>query len=112
MGESVIVTVSNPGLGQTTGVTVREVVTVAGPKGDKGNTGAAGDTFGSLDVRLDKTAAPVYYIGEAQPGSNEGAALWRIKKVDNSGDVLTILFAGGHDRFEHVWTDHLTLTYS
>jgi len=116
MTEHVIITIT-PTLdtGQEAATSIREIVSVPemrGEPGPIGATGLAGDTYGSLIVRFDKTYAPIYYVGEAQPDSDESSPVWRIKKVNNSGDVMTILFAGGKDLFNQIWSDHLDLNYS
>jgi hypothetical protein len=113
MTEHIIVTVT-PTLptGQAAATSIREIESVPEMRGAPGPPGPAGDTYGTLEVCFDKTYAPVYYVGEAQPGSNEDSPVWRIKKIDNSGEVMQILFAGGKDLFNQIWSDHLTLTYS
>ena len=50
------------------------------------------------------------YIGEALPGTTTSAALWRIRRltiVDN-----TILYADGNSKFDNIWDNYLTLSYS
>lgn len=61
--------------------------------------------------RIDEASATITYVGHADPGSAEGVAVWRIKKIDSSG-VLKVLFADGDKEFNNIWTDRASLTYS
>ena len=52
------------------------------------------------------------YIGEADPGTTQGVALWRIKRVSEQPDGdLEILWANGSAAFDKIWTDRATYTY-
>lgn len=53
-----------------------------------------------------------YYIGEAEPGSLTSDPVWRIKKVDFTGDDSAITWADGNSNFDNIWDDHLSLSYS
>jgi hypothetical protein len=65
----------------------------------------------ALAILIDEASATVLYIGEAAPGSPQGDALWRIKKIDTtSGMVLT--WADGNTNFDNVWTGRAGLSYS
>jgi hypothetical protein len=63
-------------------------------------------------TRLVDTEGVTTYIGEALPGSNEGAAVWRIKRVTENGDDITILWANGSAEFDKVWNNRATFSYS
>lgn len=52
------------------------------------------------------------YVGEAQPGTGEGEAKWRIKRIEEVGDDFNILWADGDANFNNIWTDRTTFTYS
>ena len=54
------------------------------------------------------------YIGESLPGSATSAALWRIKRIDqtDTGGDVNILWANGLVTFNQVWDDRLSLTYT
>jgi len=61
---------------------------------------------------LDKDGT-ITYIGEAEPGSSEAAAVWRIQRVDETSDPdLEIKWAEGAASFDKVWDDRLTYSYS
>jgi len=54
------------------------------------------------------------YIGEADAGTVETDAKWRIKRIETSGsdtDFTLVTFASGSDRFDNIWSDRLTLPY-
>lgn len=52
------------------------------------------------------------YIGEAAPGSGEGSAVWRIKRIEEDGEDVNILWANGAATFVHTWTDRTSKFYS
>ena len=65
-----------------------------------------------LAVQLDEVGSTTY-IGEASSGSLTSAAVWRIKRMDESGDPeLIIKWAGGTTNFDKIWDNRLTLVYS
>jgi hypothetical protein len=63
-------------------------------------------------TRLVDTEGVDTYIGEALPGSNESAPVWRIKRVTEDGDDITILWANGSAEFDKIWDDRASFTYS
>ena len=53
------------------------------------------------------------YVGEAPPGSATSSAVWRIKKVTWSDSKATAVeWADGNTKFDNVWDDRASLTYS
>lgn len=52
----------------------------------------------------------VTYLGEAAVGSATSAAVWRIKKIVETGDDVSITYAGG--KFDQVWDNRASLTYA
>jgi hypothetical protein len=63
-------------------------------------------------VRFDDDVSGVAYLGEADPGSTEASAVWRIKKITTTGIDISTAWADGNSNFDNVWNDHLTLSYS
>ena len=49
------------------------------------------------------------YVGEAAVGAAESDAVWRIQRVDSSGNVT---WADGNANFDNVWVNYASLTYS
>ncbi len=67
----------------------------------------------SLALQLDEAAGSITYVGEASIGSATSAAVWRIKRLDESGDPeLIILWADGNSNFDNVWDSRASLSYS
>jgi hypothetical protein len=57
------------------------------------------------------TAGDIDYVGEAAVGTVTSAALWRIKRVDNTSGVI-ILWADGNASFDNIWNNYASLSYS
>jgi hypothetical protein len=65
-----------------------------------------------LAVQLDEDGN-ISYFGEADPGSSTSASVWRIRKIDESGDPeLIVTWAGGNRNFDKIWDNRLSLTYT
>lgn len=62
-------------------------------------------------VRIDDTVPTSIYIGKSPVGSATSDAVWMIKKIDSTSGV-SITFADGNHRFDNVWDDRASLTYS
>jgi hypothetical protein len=60
----------------------------------------------------DQSVAGVAFIGKAPLGSLPSAAVWQIKKIDETGSVLIINWADGDSNFDNIWNDRVSLTYS
>lgn len=54
------------------------------------------------------------YVGIAKPGTATSAAGWQIRKLTYSASdkVTDVQWAGGNDRFDKVWDDRASLSYS
>jgi hypothetical protein len=66
---------------------------------------------GQYALRLDEVGS-LTYIGEALPGTLDSAALWRIKRMDESGPDLDITWADGDSNFDNIWANRAGLAYS
>ena len=62
-------------------------------------------------LQLDSVGATTY-IGEAVPGTITSAALWRIKRMVETGPDLVITWADGNENFDNVWDSRAGLSYS
>lgn len=82
-------------------------VSVPGPAGPAGPSGEEE----MLDTEVDQSVAGVVYVGQAAPGTSTSQALWRIKRITESGSSTSIDWAGGTSDFVHIWTNRLSLTY-
>lgn len=63
-------------------------------------------------LQLDEVDSTTTYIGEAKPGTLTSEAGWRIQKIVDSSSDVSITFAGGHDKFDYIWDNRASLTYS
>jgi len=66
--------------------------------------------IGQLALQLDEVGATTY-IGEAEPGSLTSLALWRIKRIVETGPDSEITWADGNSDFDNIWDNRLSLTY-
>ncbi|MCH8277960.1 MAG: hypothetical protein IIC12_03405 [Proteobacteria bacterium] len=71
----------------------------------------------NLTSRFDDTASgAVLYLGEADPGTAEASATWRIQQITFTNlpteDDLQVLWADGDNSFDNIWNDRLSLSYS
>jgi hypothetical protein len=71
--------------------------------------GTVSTSSGEYAIRIDEGATYTYF-GFANPGSAEGDAVWKIKRLTNASD--TIVFADGDSDFDNSWTARASLTYS
>jgi len=90
---------------------------------DQFNNGAlaVANYAGVLKVIIDDDAAGTVYVGEAAPGSDPAAAVWRIKKLVTAGTITTTFYAiavaaesDSSDRiaaFDHIFDNRAALTY-
>lgn len=75
--------------------------------------GALGMGETAMSRRVDFVGESLLYRGEAAPGADESAPVWRIKRITfgTDGDV-TETWADGAADFEHAWTQRAVLAYS
>ncbi len=65
----------------------------------------------ALQVADDSGDSDVTYVGKAEIGTATSADEWQIFKIDeSSGTVIT--WADGDEKFDNVWDDRESLTYS
>ena len=64
-----------------------------------------------LTCLVDEASSTVTYIGSAAPGSATSSALWRIKKIEKTGNVTSILFADSNELFDNIWDNRAGLVY-
>ena len=55
------------------------------------------------------SAGGYYYIADALPGSDTSVSVWRMSRIDSSGNEL---FADGDSDFDNVADDYLTISYT
>ena len=61
----------------------------------------------------DTTTADVTYLGYAVIATDESAASWKIKKLDETTGLLKIFYADGDANYDNIWTNRATtIVYS
>ncbi len=63
-------------------------------------------------MAIDEVDATVTYIGVAKVGTATSESKWQIKRLQKTGTVTLFEFADGDERFDNVWDDRITLSYS
>lgn len=67
-------------------------------------------------LRLDDTvSSTIYYCAQAVAGALTSAAVWQIQRITFTTpgeDDTTVEWADGDIKFDNVWDDRLTLSYS
>lgn len=62
---------------------------------------------------FDTANAGTTYIGNALPGGSAGSAVWRIKKIVETGGTQTqIMWADGDANFDNVWNNRGTIVFT
>ena len=83
-------------------------VGIPGPPGPPGP--ATGETM-PYAKRTDFVGDDVIYKGEAEPGSSENDAVWRISKITFVGEDATEQWAEGNASFDKMWSSRLGYNY-
>ena len=61
----------------------------------------------------DESPENFFYRGDAEAGSSESSAVWRIRKVflHNDGENIEVVFADGDTEFDNIWDNRASLFY-
>ena len=62
--------------------------------------------------RADEVTVDLWYVGDAEVGSAESAAVWKIAQVTFTGNSATRTYADGNSNFDNIWNDRASYTYS
>lgn len=54
----------------------------------------------------------ITYVGYAPAGTDPAAPKWRIKRITDATPLIDIEKADGDKKYDNVWNDRATLTYS
>ncbi len=67
-----------------------------------------------LTVAIAYSGTLAQYVGEAAPGSAQGALVWRIKKItyDGNNNPTDVQWAGGGGTFTKEWDERAGYSYS
>lgn len=65
----------------------------------------------ALDYDADNN---LIYLGKAAKGTSKSSAGWSIANLvyDVNSNLIDIQWAGGNPRFDNIWDDRVSLTYS
>ena len=69
----------------------------------------------NLDNSGGLSGTEILYQGEAEPGTANATAKWRIKKFTydaGTNNIATVRWASGTDFFDKVWDNRATYTYA
>lgn len=61
---------------------------------------------------IDKVDSNTTYVGTGKMGAVSSDAVWQIIKISVSGTVTTIAYANGDDKYDNVWDDRASISYS
>lgn len=61
---------------------------------------------------VDKVDSSTTYVGSAKLGASTSAGVWQIIKIVLSGTTTTITHADGDAKYDNVWDDRASLSYS
>jgi len=96
-----------------------EAQTSSGGGGGGGGSVTMSASDSSVETRalpmktlVDEASSAVTYVGESLTGTSASSALWRIKRLTQSGTVLLVEWADGDGLFDNIWDDRATLSYS
>lgn len=54
----------------------------------------------------------VTYVGKAAPQSSTSNPVWQIQRLLTTGSVIAVTFADGNRKFDNVWDNRASLSYS
>lgn len=69
------------------------------------------EAFGDQAVKVE-TSGDTTYVGFAKIGAATSAASWQIFKIVSSGGVTTMTWADGDRKFNNIWDNRSSITYS
>lgn len=65
-----------------------------------------------LTTLVDEVNSNLTYLGVAKLGTAGSDAKWQIRRIQKVSSVTSIQYADGNRRFDNVWDDRASLTYS
>ena len=66
----------------------------------------------SREIRIDEVNANLTYLGIARVDAATSSSIWQIRKIEKVGAETSIQWADGNDKFDNVWDNHASLSYS
>lgn len=77
----------------------------------QGPSGPPGGEEMKYSKRVDFVSTDTIYKGEAEPGSSEDDAVWRISKITFVDEDTTEQWAEGNASFDKMWSSRLGYNY-
>lgn len=68
--------------------------------------------FGGYISEIDEPSATTTYIGKAKAGTMTSDASWQIQRIYVLGSVTSIRYADGNLKFDNIWDNRASLSYS
>jgi len=63
-------------------------------------------------IRIEELTDGTTYIGWAPTGTTTSASKWRLLKMVESGTDTTVQWADGDKKYNNIWNNRASLTYS
>jgi len=64
------------------------------------------------NLKIDSNDVTISYLGEADPGSSLSGSNWRIRKIVEDGENISVEWADGNGNFDNIFDDRESLNYS
>lgn len=61
---------------------------------------------------VDEVSGNLTYIGIAKLGTADATPGWQILRIQKTGALTSLQYADGNARFDNVWDDRASLTYT
>jgi hypothetical protein len=61
---------------------------------------------------VDEVSGNLTYIGIAKLGTPDASTGWQILRIQKTGSVTTLQYADGNARYDNIWNDRASLTYT
>jgi hypothetical protein len=82
------------------------------PASDDLSKVAVTDETTALFTAIDEVSKNLSYFGFAAIGSSQAAAVWKITRLQKTGNVTLLQYADGNESFDNIWNNRASLSYS
>ena len=84
--------------------------------GDYRNSKLASEIYDALilskPIQVDATDPDNIYLGYAALGTATSSPAWFMQKIVVNGELISTLTANGSDKYNNIWNDRASLSYS
>jgi hypothetical protein len=68
--------------------------------------------FGLNPSKIDEVTSTLVYVGYSfTSGADSSLAVWKIKKIEQTGTVWEIKYADGDEQYDNIWDNRAILNY-